>query len=71
MICGLRISGADPRVGSDISWAVMAAPRAARTLLFRRAAIRNAVGAPAHDPEKWIPVFGKDHAPTRSYRDAA
>jgi hypothetical protein len=19
-----------------------------------------------HDPEKWIPVFGKDHAPTRS-----
>ena len=19
-----------------------------------------------HDPEKWVPVFGKDHAPTRS-----
>jgi hypothetical protein len=19
-----------------------------------------------HDPEKWIPVFGKDHAPRRS-----
>src|ERR1700747_1871383 len=19
-----------------------------------------------HDPEKWIPVFGKDHAPTRA-----
>jgi hypothetical protein len=18
-----------------------------------------------HDPEKWIPVFGKDHAPTK------
>jgi hypothetical protein len=18
----------------------------------------------AHDPEKWVPVFGKDHAPT-------
>jgi hypothetical protein len=21
---------------------------------------------PEHDPEKWIPVFGKDHAPTIS-----
>jgi hypothetical protein len=21
-----------------------------------------------HDPEKWIPVFGKDHAPSKSYR---
>jgi hypothetical protein len=20
---------------------------------------------PEHDPEKWIPVFGKDHAPTK------
>jgi len=20
-----------------------------------------------HDPEKWIPVFGKDHAPTITY----
>jgi hypothetical protein len=20
----------------------------------------------AHDPEKWVPVFGKDHAPGRS-----
>jgi hypothetical protein len=20
----------------------------------------------AHDPEKWTPVFGKDHAPTKS-----
>src|SRR5262249_55639877 len=20
-----------------------------------------------HDPEKWVPVFGKDHAPTRGY----
>jgi hypothetical protein len=24
------------------------------------------VQAPGHDPEKWVPVFGKDHAPTRS-----
>jgi hypothetical protein len=23
--------------------------------------------APAHDPEKWIPVFGKDHARKRSW----
>jgi hypothetical protein len=25
-------------------------------------------GAPAleHDPEKWMPVFGKDHAPTKN-----
>jgi hypothetical protein len=21
---------------------------------------------PEHDPEKWVPVFGKDHAPTIS-----
>jgi hypothetical protein len=21
---------------------------------------------PEHDPEKWIPVFGKDHAPTKN-----
>jgi hypothetical protein len=20
---------------------------------------------PEHDPEKWVPVFGKDHAPTK------
>jgi hypothetical protein len=20
----------------------------------------------AHDPEKWLPVFGQDHAPTHS-----
>jgi len=26
---------------------------------FRRGAL-----AAEHDPEKWIPVFGKDHAPT-------
>jgi hypothetical protein len=23
--------------------------------------------APEHDPEKWVPVFGKDHAPTTSW----
>jgi hypothetical protein len=22
----------------------------------------------AHDPEKWIPVFGKDHAPLKRLR---
>src|SRR5207344_2243723 len=26
---------------------------------------RIQVGALEHDPEKWIPVFGKDHAPTK------
>jgi hypothetical protein len=25
--------------------------------------------APEHDPEKWVPVFGKDHAPTKLERD--
>jgi hypothetical protein len=25
----------------------------------------DAVG-PEHDPEKWLPVFGKDHASTKS-----
>ena len=24
----------------------------------------------AHDPEKWIPVFGKDHAQTNNWRDS-
>src|SRR5215831_5004998 len=24
-----------------------------------------------HDPEKWVPVFGRDHAPARSLRGAA
>jgi hypothetical protein len=24
-----------------------------------------------HDPEKWIPVFGKDHAPPKAQSDAA
>ena len=24
-----------------------------------------------HDPEKWIPVFGKDHAPTKAMRRAS
>jgi hypothetical protein len=27
---------------------------------------RRAVSRLEHDPEKWTPVFGKDHAPTRS-----
>jgi hypothetical protein len=26
------------------------------------------VKALEHDPEKWIPVFRKDHAPSKSYR---
>jgi len=38
-----------------------------------RARVNNAAGlveglrrALEHDPEKWVPVFGKDHAPARS-----
>ena len=27
-------------------------------------------GAVQHDPEKWTPVFGKDHAETRVNREA-
>src|SRR5262245_57769051 len=27
-------------------------------------AAQGSTAAPEHDPEKWIPVFGKDHAPT-------
>jgi hypothetical protein len=23
-----------------------------------------------HDPEKWVPVFGRDHAPTKNLRPA-
>src|SRR3954471_11579592 len=30
--------------------------------IFRRRAGSN---VPAHDPEKWLPVFGPDHAPER------
>jgi hypothetical protein len=25
-----------------------------------------AIRAPEHDPEKWVPVLGKDHAQTKS-----
>jgi len=25
--------------------------------------VAGADRAPEHDPEKWLPVFGKDHAP--------
>jgi hypothetical protein len=34
----------------------------------------NAFGKPGaleHDPEKWTPVFGKDHAPTISWSGMA
>src|SRR5262249_14302823 len=27
---------------------------------------RSAISRPEHDPEKWAPVFGKDHAPEKS-----
>jgi hypothetical protein len=30
------------------------------------AALRQIQGFRAHDPEKWIPVFGPDHAPIGS-----
>jgi hypothetical protein len=34
---------------------------AAAFILRRPSASR----VPAHDPEKWFPVFGKDHAPAK------
>ena len=33
----------------------------------RADAARSAAGRLKHDPEKWIPVFGKDHAPTKGW----
>jgi hypothetical protein len=27
-------------------------------------AVARLIGPSEHDPEKWVPVFGKDHAPT-------
>jgi hypothetical protein len=31
-----------------------------------RATLGEVFGLPEHDPEKWKPVFGKDHAPATS-----
>src|SRR5262249_24725235 len=33
-----------------------------------RASARSEFSFFAHDPEKWVPVFGKDHAPLTSWR---
>jgi hypothetical protein len=30
------------------------------------APLSSPIAVPEHDPEKWEPVFGKDHAPTIS-----
>ncbi len=35
---------------------------AARFAILRRARVRRGNAVLEHDPEKWIPVFGKDHA---------
>ena len=32
--------------------------------------LRTGLMSAEHDPEQWIPVFGKDHAPARKRRDA-
>jgi hypothetical protein len=44
----------------------MAAEKGCVEIIFHRP---HPLGGPKrqeHDPEKWIPVFGKDHAPTLS-----
>jgi hypothetical protein len=33
-------------------------------ILFHPVSLQ-ALQAPEHDPEKWIPVFGEDHAPQK------
>src|SRR5262245_63218479 len=38
-----------------------------RFLRARIAVIQSKTPAVGHDPEKWIPVFGKDHAPTKCW----
>src|SRR5262249_4883610 len=38
-----------------------------RPAMCRALDVCEGEGALEHDPEKWIPVFGKDHAPTKSY----
>jgi hypothetical protein len=38
----------------------------ARNPTNNRDQIKQKIGAPVLDPEKWKPVFGKDHAPTRN-----
>src|SRR6185312_5909612 len=32
----------------------------------RRDGVANKAYQPEHDPEKWVPVFGKDHAPPKA-----
>src|SRR5262247_3784848 len=63
-----------PMVLSLKAWKSRSLPGLPRTDISSRSQISKAAAAPPrrllrssrsleHDPEKWIPVFGKDHAP--------
>jgi hypothetical protein len=52
----------------DGTAAVLTSPASTAAELPRAACgrIADVAGEPQHDPEKWNPVFRKDHAPSKS-----
>ena len=74
-LVGIRHPAAEPRLSDRLGGAAgrgraaghPARPRGGvpRVRLAERAH-RRCRTMLEHDPEKWVPVFGKDHAPTRS-----
>jgi hypothetical protein len=42
-----------------------------RKMLWSMSRFQRSGACLGHDPEKWVPVFGKDHAPTISWSGMA
>jgi uncharacterized protein len=64
---GTWISSSLHRFNQD--WSRRVLGQGAHVLLITDGLEREAGDAPARDPEKWKPVFGKDHAPNNLSRE--
>src|SRR5262249_44418324 len=60
---GVRLIHGPPPTCTPITSASTASRHPGRAPLGARAGTQVALCGLEHDPEKWVPVFGKDHAP--------